>query len=177
MIQSLTSGIVKRQINSTKQDKEQTQIKWYGETEIELGKISSTYNPNKFCNWFISAVNITTVYHDDIDQWNDEQKVSSIISNKCKWQYTQWLDMWGWTIWICTDNAWYANTLLSKVKSKLGTNTCANVYTQEKFTQVVPMTSRKDAGKSQIEFTNAVKSPSGSLQMEQQSSQDDIPNL
>jgi hypothetical protein len=45
--------------------------------------------------------------------------------------------------------------LLSKVKSKLG-NTCANVYTQGKFTRVVPMTSRKDAGKSLIEFTDDV---------------------
>jgi hypothetical protein len=48
--------------------------------------------------------------------------------------------------------------LLSKVKSKLG-NACDNVYTQEKFTRVVPMTSRKDAGKSLIEFTGNVRIP------------------
>ena len=53
---------------------------------------------------------------------------------------------------------WYADTLLSKVKSKLG-NTCANVYTQGTFTRVVPMTSRKDAGKSLIEFTDDVGIP------------------
>jgi hypothetical protein len=53
---------------------------------------------------------------------------------------------------------WYADTLLSKVKSKLG-NTCANVYTQEKFTRVVLMTSRKDAGKSFIKFTDDVGIP------------------
>jgi hypothetical protein len=53
---------------------------------------------------------------------------------------------------------WYADPLLSKVKSKLG-NTCANVYTQGKFTRVVPMTSRKDAGKSLIEFTDDVGIP------------------
>jgi hypothetical protein len=42
---------------------------------------------------------------------------------------------------------WYADTLLSKVKSKLG-NTCANnVYTQVKFMRVVPMISRKDTCK------------------------------
>jgi hypothetical protein len=58
-IRSLTSGITKRQINSTK---------IYGETEIELGKISSTYNPKEFCNRLILAVNIATIYHDDIDQ-------------------------------------------------------------------------------------------------------------
>ena len=53
---------------------------------------------------------------------------------------------------------WYADTLLSKVKSKLG-NTCANVYTQGKFTRVVPMVSRKDAGKSLLEFTDDVGIP------------------
>jgi hypothetical protein len=50
------------------------------------------------------------------------------------------------------------DTLLSKVKSKLG-NTCANVYTQGKFTRVVPMISRKDAGKSLIDFTDDVGIP------------------
>jgi hypothetical protein len=53
---------------------------------------------------------------------------------------------------------WYMDTLLSKVKSKLG-NTCANVYTQGKFTRVVPMTSRKDAGKSLVDFTDDVGIP------------------
>jgi hypothetical protein len=53
---------------------------------------------------------------------------------------------------------WFADTLLARVKSKLG-NTCANVYTQGKFTRVIPMTSRKDAGKSLIEFTDDVGIP------------------
>jgi hypothetical protein len=38
-------------------------------------------------------------------------------------------------------------------------NTCANVYTQGKFTQVIPMTSRKDAGKLLIDFTDDVGIP------------------
>jgi hypothetical protein len=50
------------------------------------------------------------------------------------------------------------DTLLSKVKSKLG-NTCTNVCTQGKFTRVVPMTSRKDAGKSLVDFTDDVGIP------------------
>jgi hypothetical protein len=53
---------------------------------------------------------------------------------------------------------WYADTLLSKVKSKLG-NTFANVYTQGKFTHVIPMTSWKDAGKSLVDFTDDVGIP------------------
>ena len=36
---------------------------------------------------------------------------------------------------------------------------CATVFTQGKFTKVVPMTSRKDAGKSLIEFTDDVGIP------------------
>ena len=53
---------------------------------------------------------------------------------------------------------WFADTLLARVKSKLG-NTCANVYTQGKFTRVILMTSRKDAGKSLIEFMDDVGIP------------------
>ena len=48
--------------------------------------------------------------------------------------------------------------LLAKVKSKL-VNTCANVFTRGKFTRVVPMTSRVDAGKSLVEFTDDVGIP------------------
>jgi hypothetical protein len=36
------------------------------------------------------AVNIATVYRDDIDQWNEEWKVSSIISNKGRTQVEHW---------------------------------------------------------------------------------------
>ena len=53
---------------------------------------------------------------------------------------------------------WFTDTLLSRVKSKLG-NTCANVYTQGKFMWVIPMTSCKDAGKSLIEFMDDVSIP------------------
>jgi hypothetical protein len=58
MIRSLTSGITKRQINSTKRDGAWAQIKQYRETVIELGKISNTYNPKEFCDQLILAVNI-----------------------------------------------------------------------------------------------------------------------
>jgi hypothetical protein len=140
------------------------------------------------------AVNIATVYHDDINQWHNERKVSSIISNDPHSKATLEELAHKWNIGIQTakdtvrvttqrgirtaihpmtrrvrvdhlnlhrqrlKGTWYANTLLSKVKSKLG-NTCANVYTQGKFTQVVPMTSHKDAGKSLLEFTNDVGIP------------------
>ena len=60
--------------------------------------------------------------------------------------------------WNRLRGTWFADTLLVRVKSKLG-NTCANVYTQGKFMQVVPMMSRKDVGKSLIEFTDDVDIP------------------
>ena len=53
---------------------------------------------------------------------------------------------------------WYADTLMAKVKSRLG-NTCANVFTQGKFTKVVPMTSRAEAGRSLVDFTDDVGIP------------------
>lgn len=52
---------------------------------------------------------------------------------------------------------WFVDTLLSKTQSKLG-NTCAN-----KFTRVIPRTSRKDAGKSLIELTDDVGVPERQL--------------
>ena len=53
---------------------------------------------------------------------------------------------------------WYADTLLSKVKSIRG-NTCANVFTQGRFTKVVPMTARSDVGQSLVYFTDNVGIP------------------
>ena len=53
---------------------------------------------------------------------------------------------------------WYADTLLSKVKSIRG-NTCANVFTQGWFTKVVPMTARSDVGQSLVYFTDNVGIP------------------
>jgi hypothetical protein len=81
-IQSLKSGMTRRQINSAKREEARTQVEWYGETEIELGKISSVYNPKDFCDRLISAVNIAMTYRDDVDQWDDERKVSSTLPRR-----------------------------------------------------------------------------------------------
>jgi hypothetical protein len=48
--------------------------------------------------------------------------------------------------------------MFAKVKSKLG-YTCANVYTNGKYTVAIPVTSRKDSGKSLIDFTDDVGIP------------------
>ena len=55
--------MMRRQINSVTHKGAKTQVERYRETEIEL-------------------VNVATTYRDDIDQWNDEQKASIIITNE-----------------------------------------------------------------------------------------------
>jgi hypothetical protein len=50
---------------------------------------------------------------------------------------------------------WYLDTLIAKVKSLLG-NKCANVFTNGKYTKVVPMASWKEAAESLIDFTDDV---------------------
>ena len=46
---------------------------------------------------------------------------------------------------------WYCDTLLAKVKSLLG-NTVAKVFTNGKFTKVVPLEARRFAGDSLVRF-------------------------
>jgi hypothetical protein len=53
---------------------------------------------------------------------------------------------------------WYCDTMLAKVKSKLG-NTCANVFTNGRFTMAIPMSGHTDAAKSLIDFTDDVGIP------------------
>jgi hypothetical protein len=53
---------------------------------------------------------------------------------------------------------WFVDTLIAKVKSLLG-NKCANVFTNGRFTKVVPILSRADAGESLIDFTDDVGIP------------------
>ena len=47
---------------------------------------------------------------------------------------------------------------MSKVKSHRG-NLCANIFTQGKFTKVVPMTARSESGQSLVDFTDDVGIP------------------
>jgi hypothetical protein len=59
-----------------------TEIQRHGEVETELMKISGVYNEKEFCNRLMSAVNIATTYHDDIDQRESERKVHGVITNE-----------------------------------------------------------------------------------------------
>jgi hypothetical protein len=53
---------------------------------------------------------------------------------------------------------WFLDMMIAKVKSLLG-NKCANVFTNGKFTKVVPMTSRKEAAELLIDFMDDVGIP------------------
>jgi hypothetical protein len=53
---------------------------------------------------------------------------------------------------------WSLDTLIAKVKWLLG-NKCANVFTNGKYTKVVPITSQKEAVESLIDFTDDVGIP------------------
>jgi hypothetical protein len=50
--------------------------------ELQHGMIPCTLNPRDFTERLLLAVNIATVYREDIDQWSDERKASSIIFNE-----------------------------------------------------------------------------------------------
>ena len=47
---------------------------------------------------------------------------------------------------------------MSKVKSIRG-NKCANIFTQGKFSKVVPMTARSESGQSLVDFTDDIGIP------------------
>ena len=171
-----------------------THPEYCGEIDIMLSQISEVYDAWNFCERLISTVNIAMAYHDDLDAWEEQWRVSSVISNDRHSTVTPEEVTRKWNIGletakktlkvmmqygICTavhpmthhlrvdhlhlhqhhlQGTWFVYTLLSKVKSKLG-NTCANIYTQGKFTQAILMISCKDAGRSLIDFTDDVGIP------------------
>ena len=53
---------------------------------------------------------------------------------------------------------WFVDTLMSKVKSIRG-NKCANIFTQGKFTKVVPMMAHLESGQLLFDFTDDVGIP------------------
>ena len=53
---------------------------------------------------------------------------------------------------------WFADTLMSKVKSIRG-NQCANIFTQGKFIKFVPMMASSESGQSLVNFTDDVGIP------------------
>ena len=75
-IRSLTSGISKRMIHSMT-----SHLEYQGETDITLGQIMEVHNAQNFCERLISTVNIVMAYRKDLDTWEEQRRVSSILSN------------------------------------------------------------------------------------------------
>jgi len=193
-IRSLYSGVSRRQLSALQQDQASSCATRWGQVEVELGKISSTFDEQTFCKSLIGAVNVATTYRADIDEQIEARKVAGVITQDrhskigpeelaSKWniglqaaketleattQFGVRTAVHPMSRRVRVDHlhlhrpllrgTWYADTLFAKVKSRLG-NTCANVFTQGKFTKVVPMTARSDAGKSFMEFTDDVGIP------------------
>jgi hypothetical protein len=61
--------------------------------------------------------------------------------------------------WQQLRGTWKTDTLLLKVKPKLGNTRAKNALHAREITSIVPMTSRKDAGKSLADFTDDVRIP------------------
>ena len=152
------------------------------------------FDDRTLCRRLIGAVNIATIFSDDIDGWEEERKLQIIITNDRHSKIGQEEFSRKWDIGLQTAKdtlaattqhgvrtavhpvsrrlqvdhlhlhrpllrgTWYADTLLSNVKS-IRVNTCANVFTQGRFTKVVPMTARSDAGQLLVDFTEDVGIP------------------
>ena len=75
-IRSLTSGVSKWMIHSMAMH-----LKYQGETDITLGQILEVYNAQNFCERLISTVNIVMAYREDLNTWEEQRRVSGVISN------------------------------------------------------------------------------------------------
>ena len=80
-VKSLTTGMNQRQIAAVRTSEANSRIVRNGQIECELGKISSAYNEREFCERLIGSVEIATVYRKDIDEWAEQKKVASVITN------------------------------------------------------------------------------------------------
>jgi hypothetical protein len=89
MIQSLTSGLTKLQINAIRQDDARgvrSEDNWVQsarlDIELQQGTIPCTLSPRDFTKRLLSAANIAMAYREDIDQLREQRKASGVISNE-----------------------------------------------------------------------------------------------
>jgi Reverse transcriptase (RNA-dependent DNA polymerase) len=156
-----------------------------GETDLTLSQISDAYDAPSFTDRLIASVNLTRENQRTVSSFASTSRHSTVSPEELARKWGIGLETAKHTLRVTTQHGirtaihpmtrrlrvdhlhlhrhrlkgtWFADTLLSKVKSKLG-NTCANIYTQGKFTRAIPMSSRKDAGQSLIEFTDDVGIP------------------
>jgi hypothetical protein len=80
-IRPLTTGIYTTTSRHADHTTRHIGVEQRGETEIVLGNISEAFHYKDFCDRLISSVNIAMAYRDNIDQWDDERRMSSMITN------------------------------------------------------------------------------------------------
>jgi hypothetical protein len=64
----------KRDIKAIRTNEANSRTARYGEVEHELGKISSTFHEKTFCDSWIAAVHIATMYRGDIDELAEKRR-------------------------------------------------------------------------------------------------------
>ena len=167
----------KDQICRVRQKEENSQANRWGEVEQQLHCISPVYHHQTFCNKMIGAVRIATTYRKDMDALVNSilttDRHSKVTPEELARKWNIGIDTAKRTLEVTTQKGvrtavqpmsrrvrvdhldlhrplmrgtWYADTLSAKVKSLTG-NTCANIYTQGKFTKVIAMTAKVRSGK------------------------------
>ena len=53
----------------------------FGQVEQELTNIAMVFDERTFCRRLIGVLKIATTFRDDIDDWAEESKVQSIVTN------------------------------------------------------------------------------------------------
>ncbi|KAG7369925.1 reverse transcriptase RNA-dependent DNA polymerase [Nitzschia inconspicua] len=184
-IRSLTSGLRKSEVSSIYAEGMNSQAIRFGESDTVLSNISTTYNEQEMTHRLIGAVNIACADRRDVDSVMSNDRHSKITAEELARTWNIGLQTAKDTMKATTQRGvrtstrpmnkrvrvdhldlhvrrmpgtWYCDTVLARVKSLLG-NICANVFTNGRFTKVVPMKSRKEAGFSFQEFVNDVGAP------------------
>ena len=81
MIRSLTSRISKRAISTMLRDQSNSRQVRFGQVDQELTKIATVFDERTLCRRLIGMVNIATTFRDDIDGWEEEHKLQSIVTS------------------------------------------------------------------------------------------------
>jgi hypothetical protein len=146
----------------------------FGESDAVFSGVSTIYNEREMTHRLIGAVNVACADRRDVDAIMSNDRHSKVTAEDLVRTWNIGLQTAKDTLKATTQRgvrtstrpmsrrvrvdhmdlhvrrvpgSWYCDTVLARVKSLLG-NICANVFTNGRFTKVVPMQSRKEAGYS-----------------------------
>jgi len=152
-IQSSTSERMKAGISAIS-----SQAEMVGETNSVLLGTLPVLDEREFCRRLINAVRVASHNRTVEDAEEEQRKVSGVLSTDRHSKITAEELSRKWNIGLKTAEA--TMNLLAKVKSLLG-NTVANIFTNGKFTKVVPLEARRFAGDLLVRFFDNVGVPEG----------------